>query len=695
MGTWSLDETLNLKEPRRNLVWSLEKIAIWENLFQDAATLLLKLGEAENENYGNNASGTFIDLFSLGPGEVAPTEAAPENRFPVLEEALKSSSKPRRLLALKAFGTALQTNSFHRFVGSEYQGLRKAKLWRPANINEQISAYQKVLKLLYSNLETLDEEEKQIAIKTLLDHLRGLLQITQLADEILQDLKSIIQKEYIDIREILKTISLVLHYDRKRLPQNIVKQLEEIESSLVGDDFHSLSKRYIGMELIEDRYDENGKRADKAEIHLNNLADQVIKNKEIIMPELNWLITEDAKNGYRFGHALGIKDKNFELLDTLLEKHREFIGNKNVSDFFLGGYFKALNELDSERWESIMDMLSDDPVLLTWVPSLTWRSGYTSDRAAARILELAKHGKIKPYSFRAFGLGSVIQDLSEDIFQQCIKFLLSCSEDYAISIVMDLYHFFYLRKDAKYKLPEDLTLEILTHPLLFKPIENGNRDQMDDYHWKEISLRFIDLYPKRSLELADQILAHFGEEGTIIEGYRSEADEVITTISAIYPDEIWGTVSKYLGPPIDARSYHLKSWLRGNGFFETEPGTLNIFNPDRIWAWVDEAPERRAWYLATFVPKTLFKAEGKICWAREILVRYGEREAVRGNLIANFYSEGWSGPASIHYQLKRDGLVEFRKDETDEKVKKWLDEIIAGLNKDIEREKIVEERRGF
>jgi hypothetical protein len=114
-----------------------------------------------------------------------------------------------------------------------------------------------------------------------------------------------------------------------------------------------------------------------------------------------------------------------------------------------------------------------------------------------------------------------------------------------------------------------------------------------------------------------------------------------------------------------------------------------------VWDWVNKEVNKRAWYLATFVPKVLFKQEGKICWARELLVRYGTRKDVRDNLAANFSSEGWSGSASLHLQQKKEELLTFKKEENNENVIKWIDYYIEGLDRRIEYEKINEERDNY
>jgi len=376
----------------------------------------------------------------------------------------------------------------------------------------------------------------------------------------------------------------------------------------------------------------------------------------------------------------------------LLEAQRKVSKQPNSSDYFIGGYLRVLFGKDMEKWEALLDDLTKDEKLAGWVSDLTWRSGM-SDRAALRVLELAKKKIITPRHFRVFGLGSVIKDLSEHVFKKWINFLLECPEEHAVSIALDLYQFFYLRKESKHKLPENLTLKLLTHPSLFKKLSEGRRNQMDDFHWKEIGNKFIELYPKKSLPLAKVILEHLGEDGSVLEEYHSQTQEVIDGIARRHPSKVWDIVAKYLGPPIDSRAFHIKEWLRGSEHSSAGvSGALAFFSPEKVWEWVEADIKKRPWYVAYFVPKILFKVEGKFCWAREVLAKYGDRNDVRKEMGANFYTEGWSGPASLHYQQRKNQLIDFKKSEDNENVKRWLDEMIDSLNKQIEHEEIQEER---
>jgi len=159
------------------------------------------------------------------------------------------------------------------------------------------------------------------------------------------------------------------------------------------------------------------------------------------------------------------------------------------------------------------------------------------------------------------------------------------------------------------------------------------------------------------------------------------------------PTEVWKAIVKYIGPPIDSRAYRITDWLRGDRFdTQGETGALPLIPQETIGDWVDENVEKRAWYVASFVPKQLFRNKDIPCLAREVLVRYGNREKVRTRLMANFSSEGWSGPQSEHLERKKHNLLEFKQGETDGHVKRWIDEYVENIDRQIERARINEER---
>ena len=196
VGTWNRNALLQFTIGRRDVIWALEKIAMHRNLFTDAARLLLVLGEAENESYSNNASGVFAELFSLGPGRVAPTEASPLERFPVLKETFGSYSKERRVLALKACDVALESEHFSRGVAAEYQGLRTiTEPWAPKTYGELWDAYRQAWQLLFKQLERLPQDECKVAVDILLKHAGELGKIPVLSDMVVDTVRTIVEKK--------------------------------------------------------------------------------------------------------------------------------------------------------------------------------------------------------------------------------------------------------------------------------------------------------------------------------------------------------------------------------------------------------------------------------------------------------------------------------------------------------------------
>jgi hypothetical protein len=686
-------QLLNLVAGRRNVVWALERIAMWKDSFSGAARLLMALGDAENERWSNNASGVFAGLFTVAPAPVSPTEASPEERFPVLLEALTSLSPARRQLGLDACNVALETRSFVRLIGPEFQGLRKQpQLWKPQSDKETVTAYRKVWKLLLDLIDNLAENERRQAASILTRHARSLSQLQSLGESIVSDLRTLIDKGILERKEVLKIAIETLKYDSTELPAIVRSKWQGLRDELTGQDFHSLLKRFVGMSLLEDLFDEGGKQIAGPPEQIVSLAHEAVANKELLLPELSWLVTEQAENGYQFGYLLGKADSELSLLSEILVAQSKTTGEKSA--YFLAGYFKSVFEKDRDYWEKQLDVLVQDQYFRTLVPEITFRSGMT-DRSANRILDLVMARVIPFGELRMFVYGSVLANLSEEVFLTWIDFLIDCNDRSALSIALNMLHFYYTTKGREGILPEERTGRLLKHPILFSPSGKPNINTMDEYYWTGLGIAYIRAYPGQNVGLVQMIIEHYGEDDNILGGSFSRTDKVLNLITQSHPKEVWYFVSAHLGPPIDSRAFNLSRWLRGGEHYELVEGAIQLIPQELIWMWVDQDIERRAWYLASFVPNRLFREEGKVCFAREILVRYGDRENVQNNLVSNFTTEGWSGPASLHYSTKKEGLLAFKDKETDAKVRRWIDEYVRLLTQQSDRARIEEEREDY
>jgi hypothetical protein len=316
---------------------------------------------------------------------------------------------------------------------------------------------------------------------------------------------------------------------------------------------------------------------------------------------------------------------------------------------------------------------------------LTWRSGIT-DSVGRLIIHLARNGKISPKEFSMFRYGGVINRLSEDIVEQWILFLLKTKDQTAVSIAIELFYFYYVHRQSRH-LDRDLTFSILSHNSILYSQEASWT--MSGHTWAEIAKSFVKQYKDLGIELADIILQYYNRQSFFVFEER-DILPVLDIVANNNPSMMWRTVSKYIGPPLDDRAYHILNWIRGGGYLEGKGARFVDLVPFKeISEWIDEDRENRAPYLARFAPPIL---EKDISLVRQILIRYGEMNEVQRQLIANFSSDTFSGSAAKHFEKKKQQLLQLKEVESDAKVKKWIDMYVQVLEEDVDRLKAIEER---
>ena len=689
----SQEELVRFTTGRRDIIRALEQIAMWEHLFADAARVLLKLATAENETWSNNASGVFAELFTPGYGPVASTAAPPPARFPVLIEAFHSGSREQQLLAIKAINYALETQHFHKAIGTEHQGLRRGpQLWMPETYAELFATHRQAWQILRDHLDMLvDDQVRRAAAQVFLNRARGIEQLPEFSGVVIDTLSSLAREPWIGKKDVLSAVVKLLHWKKADMPVEQRKQWEELRDELTGSDFRSLLQRYVGMNLPEDYYDNEGNSARSTRDEIGKLAQQAIENPNLLLPELSWLMTANILNSQSFGYDVGIRDLNYSLLPLLVEEQRS--AGKGGTPYLLGGYLAALFERNNRRWEKALDLICRDPMLRDWVPELTARSG-ASRRAALRIIRLLRNGTFDTRLLLALHYWRGLRDLPEEVFQQLVALLLSSKQEHSDSVALNLYHSYYRVDESKHdtpELPEEPTLTLLKRSLVWDERGTGSLHSNDPYNWTNLATRYLKSYPQHAPVLAEVMLVSLGQDEGI-SSLDSQPIGVLTNILLTHPKDVWRLISKYLAEPYSTRRFIIQEWLRGGISWDDEPrALLGAIPAQQLWEWADADIEERAWVLASLAPKKLFREEGMVCLAREILVRYGEREDVRENLAVNFMSGGWTGPASLHWARKRERLLEFRVGEENEQVRFWIDEFVNHLDTKIENARVREE----
>ena len=650
VGQLTTEQLLKYDFGRRHVVWALESIAMRKHLFHDAARLLLKLGEAETETYANNASGVFKELFLLLPGKGSPTELPPKDRIPILLEALDSKSEPRVLLGLDACNTILETRHWTRIAGPERLGLRDdLNLWKPTSKKEYLDMYKTCLEILENRIDVYTGNTKEKLVNVILNRAREFFVISEFFETYLRIFKKLISLTEFK-EKIVSSLIDVLHYEKEKLDKEKTEKLINLKNEVIGTSFHSLLERHVGMQIMLDKFDDSGKYSEDANkqeiLKLVNTA----LDPEKLKPELAWLMTEKAKNAYEFGRELALKNTGFSLLSILIEEQKKVVENTSV--LFLNGYFRGIYELDISRWETELERLSQGD-LKKWVPEIASRTSL-SDKVGELILSLIQNGVCDYTVLGYFKFGGTVLRLSSEIADKWFEYLLTVNEITATLTALDLFHSFYIHRKDK-EIPLNFAVELLTHSTLIDtstPISNT----MIDYYWSETAKRVIEKSSEHGLKIAETVLRNF-ETDSFFGRYGSQTRESLDEITKKEPHKIWTIVSKYLGPPVDSRAFNIKNWLRG-GHFEARRDIFEHVPFEEICEWVEEDKELRSRYLATFLKPDIASPNSL---TRRFLVKYGDDDKVRLELLRNFFNEAWIGPASEHYERKKQEILKIKE----------------------------------
>ena len=691
----SKNELLEFTIGRRNVIWALDFIAVWKDLFTDAARILLQIAEAENETWGNNATGVFTGFFSSGVGELAPTEATPAQRFPVIKEAFESDSTIRKKIALEACDQALESKHWARFCGlSDNIMFKKPNRYSPKTGEEYYDNYRRIWKFLEDMYPLLEKELKDKTIGIMLDRSAALLRMEDISPMILSTLKRFSSDSYSDKTSILKmVINALTTAFGEEYSQETYKELIRIREEIGEKDFSAKLRRYVGLNIYEEykeRVDKDGQYRQylkNKEQNVEKLAEESLDNKKVLHNELPWLVTKKAENGFQFAYFLGLKDTQYIFLEEIMSAQRK-AGETGTPDF-LGGYFNAIYKKDENKWEKLIERFTRDNFFVKIVPNLILNSKI-NDKNVVRLLNLAEKNLMEIYHFNAVYYGTSIQDISKNIFNKIIRYLLDHEDPESILIALGLYSRFYISKESKYKIPKVITFELLINKKLFKKLEDVPSSQRDGYSWRKIANEYIKKYPEESIKFAHILIENFGESNTMFSYFDRGCEKILVSITKRHPFEVLSFITKFLKPPYTIRRYHIKELLRGSMRREEREGIIAQIPQEMLWSWVEEDKASNTIHIAMFLPPTL---ESEI--TREFLKKYGDEQKVRGKLIINFSNESWTGPASQHFTERKDELEKLKEKENHPNIIAWIDDYIEELDNWIENARKKEERDDY
>ena len=691
IGEWPDEDLLAFTEHRQNIVWALEKIAVWKPHVVRAMLLLARLAINETAKNSNNATGTLLGLFKIG-FEWAATESTPAERLPVALHLMRSISDADRRMSLQVMDSALDTRGMsHRIVGPEYQGLKsRANLWKPQTYGEQWSASFLYFKSLIDETRGWPSSLHPIVCETLLDAISQQLKVPPCTELAIQELERLTHDPAMDSGKLTSFFFNWFEYDRSQQVQgqDVSRRIASINRNFTHRSLSSRLQKYvIDVDWMEwdDSFRERHKKSKNRVKALASALAKRIAMKPRLFDEISHLLTpqKDGPALHYFGSRIAANDSTHELLRPIVE-----LTIKAKHHICLAGYLSTIRLQTSDLYlRTIRGMFANQNE--AWLGALlSIRSGY-DDELFVCCLDAFEKNWIQSEQFVALQWGMAWQAVPVERMRRLIELLHIRGDSESLNILMCLLDD--LPFDDSSPFSSAFVFEITTRTV---PDEEG-WGGLRGHAWKTVCKKLIRWDNAHAAPLLDALFAAMKASYHL--SYDLYIQSVAKELVKLDPSGAWQILAKHFEEALPKWRGDLLSWLKGGlgGFDEDDhTGPITELPLTEILLWVEQDPANRASLIAHAAPRTLDDDKGGGL-TRELLTRYPTIEGVGGEISDIFHSGGHTGPTSAYLKRRRDKFRSWLASGFSPEVIQWIERELDYLDKEIERANIEEERDRF
>jgi hypothetical protein len=665
-------------DTQQNVVWALEKLAVWNETFSRTFRILVRLATTTTAKNSNNARGVVKDLFLLGEGW-APTQVSAQERVPFIFELLASSNPKEWELGLELGTKWLRLHGGMRIVGAEHQGARPdISFWRPKTYGEIFSLMTDVWRILIASFNDSARSEKGLILEKLMEVAPSILQIPSMSPEIMDGITMMCSDRLVDREKAVRaTIGLMRHPSEKK-STSIKRAISNLDKIVTGTTWQSRYERWCSYSSWDEDYIFRRDKAEKdrtPEKRLTVLAKELLSAQGSMGRRIGFATRTLSHRSFHFGRILGKLDKKRLVISKLLTALRSNpAGDVNIAR----GYLYQLRESSPARYEKELVPLIKRKNPPSYLGALISGLPLSDDGAIAAIERFSEShfSASQLVGFRDFSLNSNV--VISSILRSLIDRGDQASAREALSFVDHLID----------KSPEKVEDWSLVSELLWSKSSLVDReDNMTSFHWSRVANALIEHDDTMSLELLKRII----EVDDALSPYRGAESPagIAEKIVIKHPKEAWPILASALEESSTAFS-DVFSWMTDREFNHRSREILLALDFDDILKWASESKNRLS-ILAHILPKTLDESPaGRL--TQRALDRFGDQSTFSNGLYARFWSGSFSGPRSAHHEHQREQAREWLAMTTSTKVKAFLMDFINYLNSDIERARSEEER---
>jgi hypothetical protein len=685
-GNWSIENLLAFKEGRQDIVWALEKIAVWKEYFPRATKMLIKLALAENSNYGNNSTGVLRELFRTGLGWAA-TQSPPVERFAIINELLRSQEEQEVGLGLSLCEEWLSTGGGFRIVGAEYQGLRpELEFWKPKIWKQVFDAWLLCWKHLWSVSRDWQAERRQLANRIFVDAGLELVNFKPISAEIMDTLVKLAEDDATDRKEFTHRLIGKLRFRSERLPRELVNQLRALDKKLTGQSFWERFCRFVLNTNWDEDYTVKGDKVrelSRPSLLVKKLVAEVVREPTLLSTYLPKIVREEGHRLPEFGRLLATKVNQESVVREIISAQLDADLSKNTQ--FIGGYFSGFRAQNSDRWESFVQELLRSERTRALGITIVLYSG-RSESVLRMLLQMFRSNAVDASVFNGLAWEAPKAAFPPDMVEEVLQALVNTNNEQSLRVAIDLADYYFFNKEDPRSCDEQLLFNLVTAAYFFR------RDNNEHHHyaWYRVTKGFRERFPHRDIEVFKAILSSGNDLGIRHSNYPAQ---IADAIARDHPADAWAIISKNLESE-EERSVWLEMWLGEAFSFDNDKfvGPITAFDPESVIAWVMEKPAKRTRKLLRCLPKTLDEDRGGKL-TRLFVETVGDGE-LGDYLMGHFWTGGWSGPESAYLAGKRDKARDWVSQIKSGKTLAWLYRYIEHLN-DLIAQAEMREERGF
>ena len=657
---------------RRHLVWALEKIAFHPDSFEDGARLLLRLAVAENEAWGNNATGQFKALFPVLLGNTA---ADGETRLSVLDEAAETDDPRQREIVVEALVAGSGMDHFSRFVGPESQGSRPAlEPWRPAT-DREAAHYVRGCVTRLAEFATRDDESGRHARAGLGRNLRGLV-----GSGFIDAVEMVVRQVGTAAGywpDALEGLGHFLTYDAGKMGQEVANRVRTLIAELTPQ---SLESRvcFLVTEMpwdypCDEDLDFETRDQRRAEA-VRALAAELVQQPALLEGVLPQLSRGEQRMTYAFGVALAdLADSPLNWPEPIILAVVETPEDERNYDL-LSGYVTGIAEKHPDVVEAVKQRAAQSPELAPALPLICWRLGITSSDLGL-VIDALRAGWLPPPALMQWTGGRVLAEVPAPSIAPLFDVMLDHDAE-AFEVAVDLIGTCVRGAPGK--------LEGL-RPQIRKSVQNLTRwkqlqgQQMAVHSFGRIVTWMLEKGREDSdarataLALAKSLVNvedHDGERFVI---------PVVPVLLSSFPEIAWPLIGQAIVSD-QQRAWRLARVLRGRRSADGENDPVILSLPeDTLFAWCHAHPDRAPAFVAGLVPvlasREVEASERSLHpIMKRLLDEFGDREDVLRAVLGNIR---W-GPVKSCFALYKEPLRALR-DHPKPKVRRWAREMLREL----------------